>query len=280
MKKFSFMFWNVENFYGKAKRTDKVYKHIDCLNPDLFCLCEIKDKAALRSLLMERLTDYDFAVTDGAEGIELLTGWRRGFFNQVLFTQRREFKGDSAWLRPGSLATVNYKGNYFNFLFLHTHSGTDSRAYNNRRDMYRKIWKLKKKLDEITNGGNANFITLGDLNTMGRRADGRSRAISAEEEIKDLQDAAAKVDMRMLSKTHNLTLAWKRRKDEDKYRFSNVDHVLATKSLRFNKVSSNTEQKAEVRVDGWNRLEDPERTKFIKCISDHCSLYAELKVGT
>ena len=278
MKIFSFMFWNVENFIGGTERTAEVQAHIQCLNPDLFCLCEIQDKVALRSLLMEGLVNYDFAVTDSAGRIELLTGWRRGFFDQVLFTQRREFKADSTWLRPGSLATVKYNDDYFNFLFLHTDSGVKSADYKNRQAMYGKIWNLKKKLDGITND-NANFITLGDLNTMGRRAYGRSAAISAETEIQDLENDAAKAGMGMLSKTYHSTLAWKK-KGTKRYSFANLDHVLATKNLRFNEVYDNNGQRAEVRVDGWHYLNGSQRTEFIEHISDHCSLYAELQVVT
>ena len=137
---FSVMFWNVENF-GRhlegddpspeehALRVGQVAAHIRGLNPDLFGLSEIKDKVALRSLLMAELIDYDFAVTDGAEGIELLAGWRRGTFEQVIFTQRREFKAGNTMLRPGSLASVRHEGEFYNVLFLHTGGSPALYAY-------------------------------------------------------------------------------------------------------------------------------------------------------
>ncbi len=63
--KFSVLFWNVENFgrhlggddpdpESHRIRVEKVEEHIRSLDPDLFCLCEIKDKVALRSLLIDR----------------------------------------------------------------------------------------------------------------------------------------------------------------------------------------------------------------------------------
>ena len=276
---FSFMFWNVERFAGGAERTDEVQAHIESLNPDLLCLCEIRDKVALRSLLMNQLTSYDFAVTDGAQEIELLTGWRRGAFEQILFTQRREFKAENNRLRPGSLATVKHDGDYFNFLFLHTDSGTSFRDYNNRLEMYDKIWSLKEKLDLITEGGRAKFVTLGDLNTMGKRASGGFPAIIASQEIQDLQNDAAAAGMRMLSKTHDHTLAWKKRASEPQYRLSNLDHVLASSDLQFKQVSGATGPAAEVRVEGWNHLDldDPQGKHFVEEISDHCALYCELQ---
>lgn len=76
--KFSVLFWNVENFgsllqgqnpnsQAFQQRVQSVYNHIHGLNPDLFGLCEIKDKVALRNLLMAKLDDYAFGVTDGVE---------------------------------------------------------------------------------------------------------------------------------------------------------------------------------------------------------------------
>ena len=103
---FSIMFWNVENFGTSdlsEERVNRVASHIEFLNPDLFCLCEIQNKDALRMLLTDRLKDYDFAITDGVGRIELLTGWKRGKFQQVLFTQRYRFQVDNPHLRPGAL---------------------------------------------------------------------------------------------------------------------------------------------------------------------------------
>ena len=73
MELFSVMFWNVENF-GEGlseggpvsseleEHVDKVAAHIKGLNPDMFCLCEVTNRAALRRLIMEKLVDYNFAI--------------------------------------------------------------------------------------------------------------------------------------------------------------------------------------------------------------------------
>ena len=271
--KFSVMFWNVRNF-GKAEnpsqeRIKKVADHITDLNPDLFCLCEIWNKDALRLLLTDKLSDYDFAITDGEGDIELLTGWKRGTFQQVLFTQRHRFQEDNQNLRPGALTSIKFNDVFFNFLFLHTKAKADSRAYNYRQAMFRKIWSLKKRLDTLSEGeGTARFVVMGDLNTAGRR--GRN-TISAEQELKTLIEDAEDNGMRMLPKTHENT--WRGRL-RNRMTESNLDHVLATGNVSFH--SFHDSEKQEVLVSGWNGLEKQERDEFIKYLSDHSALFCKV----
>jgi hypothetical protein len=281
MAKFSVMFWNVENFgrllngdaASLAAHQQRVVKVANLitqnLDPDLICLCEIKDKVALRSLLMDKLDDYDFGLTDGREGIELLAGWKRGTFNQVIFTQRREFKAGSEYLRPGSLTSVKYGSTFYNFLFLHTDSGTTNKDYTNRQDMFEKVWKLKGKLDEITSGGSANFAAMGDLNTMGRKQSGTFSAISGGEEIDNLERDANNNGMGLLEKTHDTT--WRKGRSHPTWE-SNLDHVLASTNLSFSTFSSDK----KVKVEGWQQLAGEEKEKFTEVISDHCSIYIEI----
>ena len=276
---FSIMFWNIENF-GKhaanderhSERVSAIVTHIRKLDPDLLCLCEIKDKVALRGLLIGKLHDYDFAVTDSVGTIELVTGWKRGCdtFKQVIFTQRREFRPTER-LRPGALASVNFKGMFFNFLFLHADSGPDCRSYENRRDIFGNIFELKDKLDEISEGNQAKFVVMGDLNTMGRRRCAYREDVSAEDEIEKLEARMKKKGMRMLQKNYENT--W--RGVPPGYRAireSNLDHVLATTNISFE--SFGTE--AEVCVSGWNRLEGDEQERFIEDVSDHCALFCRV----
>lgn len=304
---FSVMFWNVENL-GKSlpavdsnmsakaketrkrkhhKRVKKVADHIKALDPDLFCLCEIWDKAVLRRLLMHELTDYDFAVTDGGGDIELVTAWKRGTFKQVIFVQRVKFQAGNEDLRPGALTSVKFGGEWFNFLFLHLKSGTLCSAYKLRKNMFKKIWALKSRLDGIhtdelrdgasdnsASSNSAKFVVMGDLNTMGRSDCTRSDDISAAEELKKLEKAAAagKRGMRLLSKTSDKT--WS---NDTSSKTSDLDHVLATKdNVRFNKPQADV----EVRVSGWNdEPKGKKRKAFIKKISDHSSLFCEIVVG-
>ena len=120
---FSVAFWNVENFHGKKARARRVEKHIRALTrkeapPDIIGLCEVKDKTLMRTLLTRNFADHDFGLSDTAlipkEGsrrsqIELLAGWRRGVFDQVLYTQRIELTGGRMSIRPGVLLSVRVR---------------------------------------------------------------------------------------------------------------------------------------------------------------------------
>jgi endonuclease/exonuclease/phosphatase family metal-dependent hydrolase len=280
------MFWNVENFgrhlegddsdpEGHRIRVEKVEEHIRNLDPDLFCLCEIKDKVALRSLLIDKFTDYDIGVTDGVEGIELLTAFRRGKFQQLLFTQRREFKAGNQYLRPGSLTSVKFDDEYYNILFLHTDSGRKIKDYNNRQEMFEKIWSLKQVLDDITEGTDtARLVVMGDLNTMGRSRSGDFQSITGAKEIEDLSRDAEDHEMGLLPKTHSNT--WRKGPSNPDFE-SNLDHGIATTNITFEELENATSSTpAAVSVDGWNHLYGEDRDDFSENISDHCSIFCKI----
>jgi exonuclease III len=270
------LFWNIENYSGDPARTAEAVAHIKKNDPDVIGFCEIKDKAALRSLLQDNLSDYDFGVTDGREGIELLAGWRRGKFEQALYTQRREFKAGNDSLRPGSLLSVKSAGEFFNFLFLHTDSGTKGTDYANRQAMFEKIWSLKETLDDITTDGPTNLVVMGDLNTMGRTQSGAFPKVSGQTEIDELARDAQAAGMLMLGKNQDRTWARVNQSGPDigKLRMhSNLDHVLATDNLAFVAQSGGK----EVEVRGWvDATTNDERFDFVQGISDHCSIECEI----
>ncbi len=266
------LFWNIENFKGDDPvRARKVADHILLADADIVGFSEIKDKAALRSILQEHLSSYDFSVTDGREGIELLAGCKRGVFQQALFTQRREFKADNPHLRPGSLLSVKKNSIFFNFLFLHTDSGKDDRDFSNRQEMFKKIWSMRQRLNAIE-GRATRFMVLGDLNTMGRDAGNGKPAISAEREIEDLAQDAGDEGMALLRKSHPNT--WARVRNDGQISLaSDLDHVLATETIRLNDQGGGV----TVRVRGWvDAANDAERRDFVEKISDHCSVECEI----
>ncbi|MFS8184371.1 endonuclease/exonuclease/phosphatase family protein [Pseudovibrio denitrificans] len=258
------LFWNVENYSGSDEvRSRRVLEHIRENDPDVLGFSEIKDKAALRSLLQEGLYDYDFGITDGVEGIELLAGWKRGMFGQALFTQRREFKAGNKYLRPGSLLSLKRDGRFFNFLFLHTDSGTQDKDYRNRQVMFKKIWKLRNRLNEIENA-NAHFVVMGDFNTMGRDA-AEYPKVSAEDEINGLAEDARRVGMTLLDKSESYT--WARLNAAGSFSLrSDLDHVLVSDSLK-------VLEGGKALVRGWVDVNTSEERKlFINEVSDHCSV--------
>ncbi len=264
---FRTLFWNIENYSGDPSRTQTLVQHIQANSPDIVGFSEIKDKAALRSILQGSLTDYDFGITDGQQGIELLAGWKRGLFTQALFTQRREFKAGNPFLRPGSLLSVKRNGAFYNILFLHTDSGRKNSDYLNRQDMFERIWSLRFKLDEIE-GGTSQFLVLGDLNTMGRKASGTNPSVSANEEISNLSSDAQQNGMRLLDKSHPNT--WARVNDQGKITLqSNLDHVFVSDSVSLVNIANGQ----EVLVRGWvNVTTNALRHDFVEGISDHCSI--------
>jgi endonuclease/exonuclease/phosphatase family metal-dependent hydrolase len=263
----SFAVWNVEKFKYNPQRVRAVSQLIAKHDPDVIGILEFLDKNAARRLVRsEHLSDYDFAFTDSAKSIEILVGWRRGKFDQVLYTQRRELQVGNVNLRPGGLLSVlpRQQGVFTNFLFLHTDSGKDAKAFANRKLMFEKVWGLQERLAALPEQHNeARLIVLGDLNTMGQ-----TNGASAAEEIAALGQAALANGMRVLPKSHAHT--W----SSDGKRMSNLDHVIASNELRF---TAQTPAPAEVLVDGWVNRSGDDRINFVKNISDHSLLFGEVR---
>jgi hypothetical protein len=212
-------------------------------------------KNKIRELMIDRFPEYDFAVTDSKMGIEITVGWRRNMFKQVIWTRRREFRAGDINLRPGGLLSVNIQNEYYNLLFLHTDSGTGQQDYDNRKKMFKKIWKLEKVLKSASPTNSSNLIVLGDLNTMGK-----GTTISGESEIKKLKKSAAQKNMTILDKDRDFT--WHQwgtgpRHDRKKLKVSelpnakksNLDHVVASNALNFAPVGDNG---SAIHVEGWN----------------------------
>lgn len=266
---FKVQFWNIENFTDDdPTRIELVANHILATSPDIVGFSEIKDKNALRTVLFERLSDYDFGITDGDQQIELVAGWKRGVFGQALFTQRREFKAGNTHLRPGSLLSIQRSGTFYNFLFLHTDSGRKHRDYQNRQDMFERMWDLRERLSQIEET-NSRFIIMGDLNTMGRSAAGQAPEISGDDEVAALTADAQNHGMVLLAKDHPFTWA-----DVDEtgaiVRQSNLDHAIVSDSVT---LASNI-----AAVRGWPELSnDAERFTFVEHISDHASVEIDIE---
>ncbi|NIR98007.1 MAG: hypothetical protein GWO39_07910, partial [Gammaproteobacteria bacterium] len=92
--------------------------------------------------MVQHFPAYDFAITKGRQAQEILVGWRRGFFEQTAFLQKREFRLYNPYLRPGAQLVVRHGGQPYYLLFLHTDSGTEARDFGNRYEMFEKVWKL------------------------------------------------------------------------------------------------------------------------------------------
>lgn len=265
------MSWNVEHFKGGGSKKYAVDKLIEHFNPDIFGILEFQAKNEARRIAQEHFTEYDFAFTDSQRAIEILVGWKRNKFDQVIYTQRREFQAGNSNLRPGGLLSFRQKGSniFDNILFLHTDSGTDPTAYKNRHTMFGKIWKMKSAIESMPiQQGQPRFTVCGDLNTMGRKIP----EVKAEKEIETLVKDAQKNGMKVLDKSHNRT--WSSSGGTK----SNLDHIIASNDLLFqsNPMNFDVPDQYEVAVYGWQQLDGAKKKDFIKNISDHCALYAEV----
>jgi hypothetical protein len=88
---FTIMSWNIKQFQGDPVRTDVVAGMIRALDPDVFGIIEFLAKDVALSTISDGFDDYDFGMTDSRQAIEFLVGRKRGRFDQVLYTQRRDF---------------------------------------------------------------------------------------------------------------------------------------------------------------------------------------------
>ena len=277
--KFSFLSWNVRNYRGDSGRLSDADDLITALNPDVFGLIEFRAKKDVRTLMFDRFAEYDFAVTDSRKELELVVGVRRGMFDQVIWTQKRDFMVRNQDLRPGGLISVNCAGEYFNLLFLHTKSGTAKRDHAARQQMFAKIWKLKGVLRANAPNGRDNLIVLGDINTMGRRG-----KLSGPEEIAALAKDAARHGMSLGRKDHDATWhqwgkgPWGQRRkltvaELKGAKRSDLDHVIYASELA---IEGRFPTKERVHVLGWNQLSGLARVDFLWDLSDHSAVFGRV----
>ncbi len=269
--KFSILSWNIEHFKGNEARVKKAADHIKQFDPDVFGLLEIENMDVL-NLMKDHFPDYNFNITDGPETQEILVSYRQDKFDQVAFTQKREFKAYNPYLRPGALLTLRSGSIYYNILFLHMDSGTDAPAFGNRVEMFDHVWKLKKAIDKMAS--KSNLVVLGDFNTMGMQYPKKSQknpAFSGLAEIDAVGIFAAKSNMVLLEKEHDAT--W-----TSTTMTSDLDHVLASDHLMVANAGNKPDGTPfQVRVSGWQELSGSAKKTFVDTISDHCSLYIEIK---
>lgn len=276
-KAFSVASWNVEhlNSQGTRSRVDTVVRFIKEQDADVIAIYEVEGADVWR-MLMERLAGYSFFITEGQNTQQILLGVRGDL--TAFVTQRVEFKSRDTYMRPGALLTVKHKDEYYPMLFLHVASMRDPRGFGLRADMIDRALSFKGDLDKAARG-RANYIFLGDLNSMGLdyvygKADPPSRSLlraeaTADQEIGRLRYEAGRIGMSLLPKTGDLT--WR---DARRLR-SNLDHVVASSHMRFTDFGGGR----FVDVRGWPTLPAAEQIEWIRKYSDHALLYFEVLEG-
>lgn len=267
---FSIASWNVEHF-GSDRGTDrdreKVLQFLADQDADVIAIYEVESSRVFQPL-MDTLPNYNFHVTEGPQTQEILVGTRVGL--PAFVTQKTEFKSGQTYLRPGVLVTVRVDGAFYPLLFLHLKSLPDPKGFGLRDDMMRRALRFRSTLNAASPTGRANYIFLGDLNTMGFDYPYSAHDIAAEEEIGELQRRTGYQDLRMLEKTAPHT--WWNGLDSD-YAPSDLDHVVAAEHLDFRSFDG-----ADVDVRGWPTLETSEaQDQWIREYSDHALLYVEVQ---
>lgn len=272
-KLFSVLSWNVEHFKLPDTDEQKVAEHIKSFNPDVFAVYEVEGKDVY-SFMVKDFPSHGFHLTEGPESQEILVGVHKKL-NPYMFTQRTEFQAGNTKLRPGALLSFKRNGEDYTLLFMHTKSSSLPVGLGLRDEMFRHAFNLKKALDKAQ-GKPANFLFMGDLNTMGMQYP-FNRSIDAEVELDKLEQDARRRKMKRLTKTHKGT--WT--DGAGGYADSNLDQVVASDHLKFRQwpaSGGNAEaDPADVKVDGWCRWPEgaPQFKQWITEVSDHNSLYLE-----
>lgn len=267
VKAFSVASWNVEHFKQDPDRIKRVIDFLSRQEPDVFALYEVQGSEVFQSLVSQ-MPDYTFHITEGQQVQEILIGVRQGL--TAFFTQKLEFKSGVAAFRPGALLTVTISDVNYPLLFLHTASGNDPRGLGLRDDMLVRACKFRETLDQA-GGGPANYLFLGDLNTMGMvYSYVRDKDISTDNELAKLAGQAKRYDMRFLKKDAPAT--WSNGSTSSTPP-SNLDHVIAAEHLKFKLFGD-----AEVTVRGWPKEQTTaEQDSWIQDYSDHGLLYFEVQ---
>ena len=226
---------------------------------------------------MNEFPDHRFHLTEGKQSQEIFIGVHRSF--QTFSTQRLEFKTGREYQRPGLLLTVRVGGVDYSLLFLHIRSGSGTEDFGLRDAALSHAYRLKKALDKAS-GGSANFIFLGDLNTMGIDDPvpySKTMDLSPEEEVARIADWAKRRDMLLLSKEKtaidgaNKEVTWYN--GSSGYTPTNLDHVVASDHLQ---IRSQGNGPFNVTLLGWTKLAQSQWAAWFSEYSDHAMLYFEI----
>lgn len=273
------MTWNIEHFSGheakdaraprkRADRLARVIAFIEEEKPDIFGISEVTSGFVYEQMAFA-FPRHTFHITTGDQSQQILIGVRDGL--GAFFTQKDEFKRNNIHLRPGALLTVHEGDIHVPILFVHLKSMPDAEGFGLRDAMLERIYSLKNALDRSAAklrgvaSAKANFIVLGDYNTMGLDYHGGLHDIPMDREIAVLKERMARRQMRKPSTSHPHTFF---NGSKSVYPPSELDHVFVAKHLQLDK-----SQGFEVEVGGWAKLaSDADRDDWIERFSDHAPL--------
>ena len=280
--------WNVEHFRsaaaGAAQRVQRVVEFISGQHggpsrvPEVFALYEVEGRDVYQAF-MTQFPDHRFHLTEGKQSQEIFVGVHRRF--QTFTTQRLEFKAGREYQRPGLFLTLSNGTYEFPMLFLHVRSGSSAEDFGLRDAALTQAFNLRRALDRAV-GGPANFIFMGDLNTMGiddPAPYSRVLDLAPEDEVARMAAWATRRDMLLQPKDQTTIdgvdreVSWWNHSPN--YDPSNLDHVVAADHLDIRKQGG---QQDGVSVIGWPQLPPAEWRGWIDDFSDHGMLVFEVWV--
>ncbi|MBB3980379.1 endonuclease/exonuclease/phosphatase family metal-dependent hydrolase [Sphingobium fontiphilum] len=279
-KLLSVLSWNVEHFgasaRGKSFETERIGRVVDLLaqyDPDIFGLFEVEGKDIFETLVT-RMPGYTFQITEGPQTQEILVGIRRNI--TAFVTQKVEYRSGTTHMRPGQLVTARVGGHDYAILFLHVASGVDPRGMGLRDDMVQRAFDFRKVLDKSAGGrGQARYIILGDLNSMGLEYP-FDHGIPHEIELKKWDKEAARAAVQMVRQVKSWPYSWSNG-SRSRIPDSSLDHVYVSQQLTLKHVPGADGGDATVHVGGWAQApDDAAKDQWIADYSDHCPLYFEL----
>ncbi|MEM6907100.1 MAG: endonuclease/exonuclease/phosphatase family protein [Pseudomonadota bacterium] len=274
------MTWNIEHFNGtggkdkntreaRLDRLDRVIEFIKGEAPDIFGISEVSSGFVYEKMVAA-FPDHNFNITTGSQSQEILIGVRPGLAS--FFTQKDEFKRNNIYLRPGALLTIHEEGRHLPILFVHLKSLPSAEGFGLRDAMIERIYSLKKALDQAAKAltGNedekANFIVLGDYNTMGLDYYRTPNDIAKEREVEVLVERMKRRDMRKPQPSHPHTFF---NGSGSTYPPSELDHVFVAEHMQLSQDAEGN----EVQIGGWALKEtDAEKDEWIEQFSDHAPL--------
>ena len=227
--------------------------------------------------LMNQFPDYRFHLTEGKQTQEIFIGVHRDL--QTFSTQRLEFKTKREYQRPGLLLSLRVNSINYSLLFLHIKSGSNTEDFGLRDAALISAFNLKKTLDNVA-ANPANFIFLGDLNTMGIDDPvpySKVLDFTSEEEIDRIAGWAEKRSMKLMTKEktniggQQKEVTWYN--GSNNYVPTNLDHVVASDHMD---IRSQGNGPTNVSIFGWPKLPQAQWNNWFTQFSDHALLYFEV----
>ena len=274
--------WNIRFFPQPTTDADRVAEIILGIDADVLAVQEITDANELQEVIDtvnarssrrheqegRRERDYDFRLT--------ATGGGGGQFVGIIFDrnaaqlispQDLTSLRMSPGLRPALHATVRSRrgGLDFQIIANHTDSGRNAGDYQNRQDFSAAL------ATEIDNraSADADYVVLGDLNTMGRSSSGGVTLIQAEQELAIMDRALWEMGLRRLPAEPPCSEYFQQEGGL-------LDHIIVSVAMREVPVN------AIARVFGYCRLlqcrpYDPAaEPRDFTTASDHCPVVVDL----